>query len=290
MEQVIIPVSVVDTISATLWEVPEAKAVVILHPATAVRQDFYHDFAGYLSEHGFSVITYDYRGIGRSRCRNMRDYNVSMADWMEEDVGRVTDWAASRFNGRLLLAVGHSVGGHAITLSSATRALHAAVLVASHAGVTGTIQNTREKFRVWCVMRLLAPILCRLFGYMPARRLGMGEDLPAAVMLQWSRWSSLPDYFYDDPQLNAKQRAGQVDIPLLVMGFDDDPWANPDAISRLLHPLKQAVIERHYFRHSEVGIPAIGHMGFFRKRCAEALWPVVGDWLAKQSDMSRSQA
>jgi hypothetical protein len=33
------------------------------------------------------------------------------------------------------------------------------------------------------VMRVLAPLLCALFGYMPGRRIGLGEDLPAPVML-----------------------------------------------------------------------------------------------------------
>jgi predicted alpha/beta hydrolase len=30
----------------------------------------------------------------------------------------------------------------------------------------------------------------------------------------------------------------------------------------------------------ELGAGPIGHFGFFRRRHAEALWPVVGDWLA----------
>ncbi|SQJ12920.1 Predicted hydrolase of the alpha/beta-hydrolase fold [Serratia rubidaea] len=288
MEQISIPLSAVETISATLWEVAQAKAVVILHPATAVVQTFYYDFARYLNERGFNVMTYDYRGTGRSR-GNLRECKVSMADWMEEDVGRVTDWAASRFPGIPLLAVGHSVGGHAIVLSSATRALQAAVLIASHAGVTRTIQATAEKIRVWCVLRLLAPVLCRLFGYMPARRLGIGEDLPGPVMLQWSYWSSLPGYFYDDPAMNAGQRAARVDIPLLVLGFDDDPWANPGAITRLITPLKHAIIERRSFKPADAGVAAIGHMGFFRQRCAKTLWPVVGDWLSENITLPGSE-
>ncbi|MBU3891813.1 alpha/beta fold hydrolase [Serratia rubidaea] len=288
MEQISIPLSAVETISATLWEVAQAKAVVILHPATAVVQTFYYDFARYLNERGFNVMTYDYRGTGRSR-GNLRECKVSMADWMEEDVGRVTDWATSRFPGMPLLAVGHSVGGHAIVLSSATRALQAAVLIASHAGVTRTIQATAEKIRVWCMLRLLAPVLCRLFGYMPARRLGIGEDLPGPVMLQWSYWSSLPGYFYDDPAMNAGQRAARVDIPLLVLGFDDDPWANPGAITRLIAPLKHAIIERRSFKPADAGVAAIGHMGFFRQRCAKTLWPVVGDWLSENITLPGSE-
>lgn len=279
MKHISIPVSGDLAIGATLWEVDHARAVVLLHPATAVVQEFYFAFASYLSELGLTVVTYDYRGTGRSRPAHLRDCHVSMHDWMEDDVGAVTRWAASRYPGTPLLAVGHSIGGHAIALSSETSSLRAAVLVASHAGVTRTVKGPLERARVWCVMRILTPVLCRLFGYMPGRRLGLGEDLPSGVMQQWSRWTRLPNYFYDDPAMDARRRAARVTIPLLVLSFDDDPWANPVAVGLLLAPLVNATIDRQQIKPADAGVPAIGHMGFFRKRSAATMWPRAGNWL-----------
>ncbi len=103
-------------------------------------------------------------------------------------------------------------------LSSASTDLRAAVMVASHAGVTSTISQTKEKLRVWCLLRVWG----RHFAgslYMPARRLGLGEDLPAPAMLQWGRWSAMPEYFYDDPEWDARQRAGKITLPILVLGL-----------------------------------------------------------------------
>ncbi|KZR31086.1 alpha/beta hydrolase family protein [Enterobacter genomosp. S] len=282
MHSVIIPVKEGGFLAATLWERKDAKAMVLLHPATAVVQAFYKGFAQYLFNRGFNVLTYDYRGTGLSKSGRVRTYRVSMSDWIDQDVGCITAWAKAHFPGLSLLAVGHSVGGHAVLLSTATHALQAAVMVASHAGVTSSIKQTTEKVRVWCLLRVLAPVLCRIFGYMPARRLGLGEDLPAPVMLQWGRWSAMPGYFYDDPDWNARQRASEITLPMLVMGFDDDPWANREAIARLMEPVQQAKIERCEIRHAEFGLSSIGHMGFFRTRCAEKLWPVVGQWLESQ--------
>ncbi|HCE9075102.1 TPA: alpha/beta hydrolase, partial [Klebsiella michiganensis] len=142
MNLITIPVKQGDVLAATVWERSDAKALVILHPATAVSQAFYKDFAEYLYAMGFNVLTYDYRGIGHSRSGTLQHCHVSMSDWIEQDVGCVTAWAKLRFPNLLLMAVGHSVGGHAILLSTATRSLHAAVLVASHAGVTRTIKQT----------------------------------------------------------------------------------------------------------------------------------------------------
>ena len=281
MESVIIPVSQGGFVAATLWQRHKAKALVIVHPATAVVQGFYKGFAEYLYKRGFSVITYDYRGTGLSKSGRVRHNKNTMSDWIEQDVGCITAWAKARAPGLTLLAIGHSIGGHAVLLSSASTDLRAAVMVASHAGVTSTISQTKEKLRVWCLLRVLGPALCRLFGYMPARRLGLGEDLPAPAMLQWGRWSAMPEYFYDDPEWDARQRAGKITLPILVLGFDDDPWANTEAISRLLAPAQNAKIERREIRRADYGLSSIGHMGFFRTRNAEKLWPLVAQWLER---------
>ena len=45
MNLITIPVKQGDVLAATVWERSDAKALVILHPATAVSQAFYKDFA-----------------------------------------------------------------------------------------------------------------------------------------------------------------------------------------------------------------------------------------------------
>ena len=270
-------------IAARLFPAAQARALVLLHPATAVTQGYYEHFARWLAGLGLHVLTYDYRGTGASRGPSLQACTVTMADWMNEDVGAVTRWAAARFPALPLLAVGHSVGGHAIALSEDSERLRAAVLIASHAGTSRLVRGPLERLRVRFVMRVLGPLLCALFGYMPGRRIGLGEDLPASVMRQWSRWTSLPRYFFDDPWMNAEARMARQRLPLLVLGFDDDPWANPDAIGMLVAPLCNAAVERRQIAARDAGVPAIGHMGFFRKRCEAVLWPQVGDWLLAQA-------
>jgi predicted alpha/beta hydrolase len=122
---------------------------------------------------------------------------------------------------------------------------------------------------------------------MPGRRSGLGEDLPASVMRQWSRWTTLPRYFLDDPAMQAEARMARRRLPLLVLGFTDDPWANPDAVGMLVAPLVNARLERRTIAPGDAGVPAIGHMGFFRKRCAALLWPQVGGWLLAQCETER---
>src|SRR5579883_2471388 len=47
---------------------PRAGApAVVVNSATGVRRDYYAPFARFLAERGYTVVTYDYRGIGGSR-------------------------------------------------------------------------------------------------------------------------------------------------------------------------------------------------------------------------------
>src|SRR5476649_328120 len=48
------------------------SGTVIVNPATGVLARYYHHFARFLTEQGFTVLTYDYRGIGESRPRRLR--------------------------------------------------------------------------------------------------------------------------------------------------------------------------------------------------------------------------
>ncbi|MBQ5946649.1 alpha/beta fold hydrolase [Massilia sp. ST3] len=267
------------TLAATCRTVPNAAGVVLIHPATAVTQGFYAAFADYLAGRGLNVITYDYRGTGRSRPASLRGVEVTMADWIDEDVPAVTAWAKSQFPELPLVAVGHSVGGHALALSPSTNGLRAAMLVAAHAGATHTVRGWFERQRVRFVLSVLAPVLCRVLGYMPGKRIGLGEDLPRGVMLQWSGWCASRRYFFDDPKVDAARRMAQVRVPLQVLSFTDDPWANPAAVDMLVSPLPQARLQRREVAPREAGVPGIGHMGFFRRRCEAGLWAEAADWL-----------
>ena len=53
-------------------EEPNGRAVLV-NSATGVRQEYYAKYATYLLERGFTVLTYDYRGIGRSLHGPLKD-------------------------------------------------------------------------------------------------------------------------------------------------------------------------------------------------------------------------
>ena len=209
----------------------EPRAVALIHPATAVPQKIYAGFAAYLAEHGFVALTYDYRGIGRSRPRSLKGFPARMRDWAEFDAEGVTTWARARWPSLPLVAVGHSVGGQAIGLCESSRHLSAAVLVTAQAAYWRLMKGFAEQLRVLALLRIIGPPLVALLGYMPAKRVDFGEDMPGPQFLEWGRWCMQKRYFFDDPTLAAPARYARVRIPVRAYGFTDDKWATPEAIA-----------------------------------------------------------
>lgn len=281
-ERLRIPVPAGGAVSGTL-RLPAGAApaaAVVIHPATAVAERLYTGFAEYLAGSGFAVFTYDYRGTGGSGAPKAHR-ELRMRDWMDQDVPAAAAWMAARFPDVPHLAVGHSIGGQALALNNGTSGLSGFVAVASHAGVTAAIEDRRERLRVRLVLRVLGPAAARLLGYVPGRRMGLGEDMPAAAMLEWSRWSRRPGYLFDDPGMHAADRAAAVRAAVLAVGFTDDLWATPGQIDAFYGRLVSAAVERRCYSPADGGVPAIGHMGFFRRGVSGTLWPPVRDWLGQ---------
>jgi predicted alpha/beta hydrolase len=54
----------------------ESKGSVLIVPAMGVTQDYYQPFASWLARQGFTAATFDYRGTGLSRPRELRGFKA----------------------------------------------------------------------------------------------------------------------------------------------------------------------------------------------------------------------
>ncbi len=253
----------------------EARAQVVIHGATAVPQRFYRDWATHLAERGVAVLTYDYRGIGRSRTLPIAADRVTMSDWID-DARVVQRWFAARRPALPLVAVGHSFGGQiAATLLPAADAI---ITVGAQSGYVGGHDSPRKHW-LSAVMRGLIPAMTRGFGHLPGWA-GLGEDLPAGVAQQWARWCSHPEYLLSElPQLRARMAAWHG--PMYALTFDDDSFAPLANVQWLHDRLVGASIEHEHLRVAALELDGVGHFGFFRRRAASELWPRVDDFLAR---------
>lgn len=143
----------------------------------------------------------------------------------------------------------------------------------------------RAMFLRWHVAM---PLLARVLGYVPAKRLGWMEDTPKGVALDWARMGPRfegtvrrgRETLEGEPEAEMlARRVGQVRAPILALGIEDDPFGTVPALDRLLDYYTGS--ERHHLRLAPAAIKQaeIGHFAFFHERFREALWPLALDWL-----------
>ena len=251
------------------------RAVLVM-PATGVPQSYYAKFAAYLAERGFTVLTFDYRGIGRSLSSHVKQVKARMQDWALLDAAA----AASFFGIEEISVVGHSFGGQALGLLPEPQRIASAVLVGAQSGYW---RNWPASGRLWMwpVTHVALPGVAALIGYFPASRLGFGEDLPKGVALQWASWCRHPRYLVG--ALGAEDAYALVQARFRAYAITDDAFAPLGAVQALAALYPNSRWETRRVAPRDVGAKTLGHFGFFRERFRDTLWREAGDWLEAHS-------
>lgn len=261
-------------LAATLFQPSKPNGrVVLLASAMGVKRRYYAAFAEFLAENGFFVYTFDYRGIGDSLPADgrLRGFRVNLPDWAAKDAeGMVRHIAAAHPNAPITW-IGHSVGGQLMGWLPSHGAIHRAIFVASQSG-HWRLWHGWHRPRMWAIWHLLIPTFAHLFGYLPAKRLRLFENLPKGVALDWARWGRHRDYLlgYANEQNSSFHRFA---IPILSYSFtDDQSFAPPRSVERLLRAYPHCPSEHRSLHPKDIGQPSIGHFGFFKSEYRETLW------------------
>ena len=252
--------------------------LVVINPATAVKASYYHRYARYLTEQGFFVLTYDYRGIGGSRPLHLRDWKaITNTDWGYLDCEAALAWAIEHYPALPLHVVGHSIGGMVVGLAPSNRYVTRCFTVgAQFAYWPDYAAHARFSMRLrWHV---LMPLFTKLLGYFPAKVLGWHEDLPAGAAYEWAfRQASLGGKWGAAPAILENFRGMQADI--LALSMTDDAFGTPAAIHRLLNYFEKSTSQTLFLPPSAIGANVVGHFAFFHERFRDSLWPISLNWL-----------
>jgi len=249
---------------------------VLLAGAMGVPQDFYFPFAGYLAEHGFHALTFDYRGMGESRPATLRGFEADVTRWAERDLEAMLHEAQRAAPAAPLFVLGHSLGGQILGITPGNAGVHAAITVTAGSGYYR--YNDRIPGRVRFLWFVAMPLLTRLFGYFPGRRLRMVGDLPRGVARQWRSWCLHPEYLLAEGEASRAAFA-RVTTPILGYSFEDDDLITRPAIDHLHSFYRNATVERRHLRPEDAGESRIGHFGYFSGRSRDTLWKDTLAWM-----------
>ncbi|MEW5864454.1 MAG: alpha/beta fold hydrolase [Pseudomonadota bacterium] len=260
----------------------EAKRVVVVHGGAGIPAHYYRRFARFLAGAGMPVLLYDYRGIGASRPPTLQGFRSVIEDWAEYDCSAAIGWLRDRYPGAELIGIAHSVG--ALLFGGAHNAGEQSrlVLVGAHTGYFGDY-HPLYRLPMAVLWHGLMPAVTRLVGYFPARRLGLGDDIPAGVALQWAsrRTGDLrPGSAGQDAERTQRllQRCALLERPALALRFSDDAFATAAGTRRLLAYYPRLAPRHVVLRPADLGVRRIGHFGFFGRRAGAAGWP----WLLER--------
>jgi predicted alpha/beta hydrolase len=259
----------------------QGNPCVLITSAVGVKRAFYKKFATFLCDQGLSVLNFDYRGIGDSRPKSLFRFKATMSDWGEKDVAGMIDWIAAERASERLMVIGHSVGAQLVGLAPNNEKIAAMLSVAGQSGYW-RLWSFPKKYLMVALWYLTVPSITPAFTYFPARRLGLGEDLPGGVILEWARWCRNPNYIVDGAGKPKREHFEKFKAPILYYSFADDIYAPPAAVEHLMSFYASAAKSGHHIVPSELGLRSIGHFGFFREKMKPLLWTEAAAWLKRQ--------
>ncbi|NMO21074.1 alpha/beta fold hydrolase [Pyxidicoccus fallax] len=269
-------------LAATLYRGNWSNGVAVqVNPATAVPRRYYDAFARYLAGRGFTVVTYDYRGIGESRLGPEALRVASFQDWGELDAPGVQDWLAALVPGHRLAVVGHSAGGQMLGLADNVSRFRAVLLIGSQHGWWRHWSGV-PALKLAFVWYVLTPVALATVGRFPGKLVGMG-DLPVGIARQWARWCRNPHYVSDEAGGPLRPYNWELRAPLRLYSFTDDALAPERAARALLDYYPCARKEHLHLSPARLGVERVGHFGWFRASMPRAAWDEAAEWLERKA-------
>ena len=248
--------------------------LLLINSATGVKQQIYFSFAKYLAEKGFTVITYDYRGIGESKPKKMNGFKASMRIWGTVDFKTVTDFIKKEYAGFDKFCLGHSVGALILGMNADSQIFKKFIFVATQDAYLGNL-NFKVAVAGLLGFGIALPIMTHFLGYFPANRFGLGESLPKGVAFDWQTLilnKKSTKRLYETNEADFSKNLYQ---PTFIIHAEDDSWVTQKGMRNLMkttYPhLKTTYRE---VKISESDKSEIGHVNFFRS-FNRSLWKIV---------------
>ncbi len=250
-----------------------SKKLLLINTATGVKQTIYFSFARFFAENGFTVITYDYRGIGESKPQEIKGFHSNMKIWGSVDYQAVTDYIQNRFGDYEKFCLGHSVGALILGMNKDSQLFKSFVFVATQKSYWG---NLRFKTQLEAIIGFgfLLPTVTKVLGYFPAHRFGLGESLPSGNAFDW-RTLIMHKESTNKVLERTENYSSDLTQKVFFLYMEDDFWVTEEGVQKLMKetfPNMKPNFRKVKVAESDAG--KIGHINFFRSY-NKKLWSII---------------
>ncbi len=247
--------------------------VLLINSATGVKQQVYFSFASFFAEQGFTVITYDYRGIGLSKPENMRGFKGSMRLWGSKDYKALTQYIQTNFNDYRKYCLGHSVGALILGMNEDSEIFEEFIFVGTQNAFVGNLKGI-TKVEAYLGFGIAQPLTTSLLGYFPAHWFGLGESLPKNCAYDW-RTLILNKKSTNRLLEKMENFSENLTQKVFVIRAEDDIWLTEKGVLSLLNDTYPNLKPTHRLvAVSESDKKEIGHINFFRSYNSK-LWNII---------------
>jgi len=266
-------------LSGTVFEPEHRNGLsVLVSSGYAIPRTLYGPYARFLAGRGFTVLIWDYRGIGGSSERGWGGAPARVRDWGERDLAAAIEWLHAHAPRHRLLAVGHSAGGALFGLAPNNHRVRALLGIASQSAYW-RLRDGWVALDTWLDFFLRVPLAARLGGWFPRLRRGRFA-VPRGVALEFAAWGRNPAFIVDERGAPLREHfdryAGRVRLYRIS---DDVDFAPRRAVEALAGFFPGAAVEVTPRTPAEWGVPRVGHFGFFDRALARVAWPETAHWL-----------
>lgn len=263
-------------LSALYFQRPGRKAgMIVISSATGVRKEFYINFAWYLMQKGYTVLLYDYRGIGGSAAADPALSESYMHEWGTRDMNAVLDYLVNEKGWSDVIWVGHSVGAQLVGFLRRQHHIQRVIAVNTAFGYWKYFPFPRNLV-IWFMWYFVGPALVKIYGYGAMKKIGWGENLPKNILKEWRSWC-LNKYYYRG-LIRKKLRADnfqEFDRPITAVYMSDDFIANDRTVPMMRYFFPNAPYEIVKLPVEKYTMHKVGHIGIFRKKFSQSLWPLL---------------
>lgn len=251
--------------------------VLIINSATAVDKKLYHHYAIYMAENGYQVITYDYRGIAASRPDKLKGFKASFTDWGQKDFSGVLDYVKKEFPRHKIVILGHSIGGTIIGMTQKNKEISGIINIGAQTAYYKD-WSKKHKNKIYFLWHIIFPLITKVFGYFPGKKLGLLEDIPKGVIEQWNNRRKHADMKKQMETTGTTFYYDQYESKLLTLGIEDDPIGTKSAITRIHELFIKSDKKLEMIQLKELSVNKIGHFGFFSRKFKHTLWAKTLTW------------
>ena len=250
------------------------QKIILINSATGVKQQLYFNISIYLSELGFTVLTYDYTGIGLSKPKDLKNCKSSMRSWGTEDFKTLTNFIKKNYSTYRKFIIGHSVGALILGMNEDSAQFERFAFISTQKAFAGHLKF-KIKVLAYGGFGLLQPLSTKIFGYFAAHRFGLGESLPAAVANDWRTLILNRNSTNALLEKSGFHGAKHLRQEVLVIYADDDEWLTETGVKSLMTETYPNLKPTYTLLNSKDSPNnTIGHINFFRSY-NRSLWDII---------------